>query len=354
MRASFVNLRPVISAPTNHRGEQRAGRARVPGILASILPLALAGALHTPVAAQSSRIAAIEVFGARTLSPDEVKRASGLSEGGTIPENPVDVEERIRRLPGVTAADASVVCCEAGRSVVYLGIQEGEAPFRPRPAPTGFVAMPDEVLRAEEEFSAALRDAVERGQAEEDHSRGHALMKDPRARAAQERFIDLARRYGDSLRSVLRESRFPLQRALAAQVLGYLPDKAHAIDALGPALSDASAAVRNDAARALWIIASYAGDDAELRARIPVEPLIRMLHSVEWTDRNKASLVLMALTAARDSTLLALLSGGAREELEEMAAWRTQHGLAPFVILGRIDGRGDGEIFAAWRARPTG
>ena len=323
-------------------------------LLASPLVCALLCALHTPVAAQSSRIGAIEVFGARTLSPDEVKQASGLSEGGTIPENPGDVEERIRRLPGVTAADASVVCCENGRSVVYLGIQEGGAAFQPRPAPTGIVAVPDEVLKAEEEFSAALQDAVERGQADEDHSEGHALMRDPRARAAQERFIDLASLYGDSLRSVLRESRFPLQRALAAQVLGYLPDKARAIDALAPALSDASAAVRNDAARALWIIASYARDDAELRARIPVEPLIGMLHSVDWTDRNKASLVLMALTAARDSTLLALLNDGARAELEEMAAWRTQHGLAPFVILGRIDGRDDRETFAAWQARFTG
>src|SRR5690606_23606209 len=103
-----------------------------------------------------------------------------------------------------------------------------------------------------------------------------------------------------------------------------------------------------------WIIATYARDDAELRARIPVEPLIGMLRSLEWTDRNKASFVLMALTAARDSTLLALLQREAREELEEMAAWRTQHGLAPFVILGRLEGRDDREIFAAWQARPTG
>ena len=37
--------------------------------------------------------------------------------------------------------------------------------------------------------------------------------------------------------------------------------------------------------------------------------------------------------------------------LEEMARWNTQHGLAPYFVLGRIDGKQDGEIAAAWRER---
>jgi hypothetical protein len=104
----------------------------------------------------------------------------------------------------------------------------------------------------------------------------------------------------------------------------------------------------------LWIIAGYARDKPELRAAIPVEPLVAMLHSLAWTDRNKASLVLMALTASRDSSVLALLDSGARTPLEEMARWNTQHGLAPFVLLGRIEGMEDEKIFAEWQARTRG
>lgn len=314
----------------------------------------LVGALTTPAVAQIPAIGAVEVYGARGVAPDSVKRVAGVTQGDAAPEDREAIEDRVKRLRGVSDAEVSVVCCENGASVVYIGIQEGAARFQPRPAPTGVVAVPDEVIQAEIEFSAALQEAVMDGRADEDHSAGHALMKDPRARAAQVRFIDLAELYGDSLRAVLRESRFPLQRALAAQVLGYLPDKGEAVAALAPALTDASAAVRNDAARALWIIAGYARDKPELRAAIPVEPLVAMLHSLAWTDRNKASLVLMALTASRDSSVLALLDSGARTPLEEMARWNTQHGLAPFVLLGRIEGMEDEKIFAEWQARTRG
>ena len=332
----------------------RAARTKGFVMRSATLSCVLIGAFHAPMAAQTQRIGTVEVYGARHISPDEVKRASGLSAGEPAPEDGAAIEARVRRLRGVSETQVSVVCCENGESVVYIGIQEGRPRLETRAAPTGVVALPEEVMNAEVEFSSALQEAVEQGRADEDHSAGHALMKDPRAREAQERFIDLAALYGDSLRLVLRESRFPLQRALAAQVLGYLPDKRMAVEALTPALTDASAAVRNDAARAVWIIADYARDKPELRVSVPVEPLVAMLHSLVWTDRNKSSLVLMALTASRDSTLLALLDARARAELEEMAAWKTQHALAPFVVLGRIDGREDQEIFAAWQARGSG
>lgn len=314
--------------------------------------MALLLMLTVRAGAQPSRIAAVEVYGARTVPPDEVRRAAGLEAGQPVPDDGRAIEARLRRLSGVSDAQVSVVCCEDGGSVVYVGIQEGASALALRPAPSGVVPLPDEIVSTETAFAAALQDAVEHGRTEEDHSAGHALMKDPRARAAQERFIDLAALYGDSLRTVLRESRFPLQRALAAEVLGYVPDKRSAVQALTPALTDPSPDVRNDAARALWIIAGYAQDKPELRAAIPLEPLIAMLQSVVWTDRNKASLVLMALTSTRDSAVLAMLESRARASLEEMARWTTGHALAPYVILGRMDGKDDREIFAAWQARP--
>lgn len=330
------------------RGRRYGGAGRH-GLASGVALLLVTLAAQTP-RAQPTRIGVVEVYGAQSVAPDDVRRAAGVIAGDAVAADSV-IEQRVRRLRGVSGAIVSVVCCESGRSIVYIGIQEGTRRFSVRPDPTGFVAMPDEVVEAEVEFGAALQEAVTGGRTEEDHSAGHALMRDPRARAVQQRFIDLAMLHEDTLRRVLRESRFPLQRALAAQVLGYLPDKRVAIEALAPALTDPSPAVRNDAARALWIIASFAHDKPALRAAIPAEPLIAMLHSLHWTDRNKASLVLMALTASRDTTLLETLGARARPALEEMARWRTQHALAPHVILGRIDGKPDDQIFAAWQAR---
>ena len=53
----------------------------------------------------------------------------------------------------------------------------------------------------------------------------HALMHDPAARAIQQRFIAYAARDLSRLRDVLRHSRDAEHRALAAQVLGYAPNK---------------------------------------------------------------------------------------------------------------------------------
>lgn len=317
--------------------------AAVALVLACALPLAV-------VHAQPSVIGAVDVYGARTVSPDDVRRVLGVAAGDPAPADGRDLVARVRSLRGVTTAEVSVVCCVAGRSVVYVGVQESrDSPLRLRAEPQGIVRLPEGIVQTEEEFTAALREAVAQGQADEDHSAGHALMKFPRARAAQERFIDLAVAHEDQLRDVLRESRFPLQRALAAQVLGYLPDKRNAAAILASGLDDPSAAVRNDAARALWVIAGFARDSAEILARIPRDPLLRMLASVVWTDRNKASLVLMALTAARDTSLLDALKSRAMPELVEMAGWHSpDHALAPLVILGRIAGMPDDAIFAAW------
>jgi hypothetical protein len=234
--------------------------------------------------------------------------------------------------------------------IVFVGVLEsGASALEVRSAPTGTATLPDEIIAADAAFTAALREAVERGQASEDQSAGHAMTEYAPARAVQQRFVQLAGAHEAELRTVLRDSRFPMQRALAATVLAYLPDKSKVAQALAPALTDSSPAVRNDAARALWIIAEFARDSPAIRSQIPIDPLVGMLKSLTWTDRNKASLVLMALTAARDSALLATLQARALPELMEMALWQSSgHALAPLLILGRIGGVSDDEILAAW------
>lgn len=307
-------------------------------------------AFSSSLAAQTGTVGTVEVYGTRTVSPDEVRRALGVAAGDAVPADGGALRQRLLRMPGVADAAVSSVCCEAGRSILYAGIRElgDSTPPRWHQAPDGIISLPDDIVKAEAEFTAALQEAVERGQAEEDHSAGHALMRYGPARAVQLRFVALAQHYEEPLREVLATSRFPNQRALAAQVLAYLPDKGEVAALLGAALEDPSSAVRNDAARALWILAESAAGDSALRARIPTAPLIAMLHSLEWTDRNKSSLVLMALTTGRDPAVLAALDSSARRPLEEMARWRTQHALPAFLILGRIKGMPDEAILEAW------
>ena len=62
-----------------------------------------------------------------------------------------------------------------------------------REAPQGGARLAVDVVQAGREFSEAVTAAVQRGDADEDVSKGHSLMHDPAARAVQERFIDVAR-----------------------------------------------------------------------------------------------------------------------------------------------------------------
>jgi len=65
------------------------------------------------------------------------------------------------------------------------------------------------------------------------------------------------------------------------------------------------------------------------------------MNSPVWSDRNKASGALMALSASRDPWLLATLRKGAR--------WKSAgHALFAFTILGRIAGYSDEAALSLW------
>jgi hypothetical protein len=108
------------------------------------------------------------------------------------------------------------------------------------------------------------------------------------------------------------------------------------VDALVRASLDADEGVRNNAVRALWLLA---GGKPELARRVPAEPFIGLIHSGSWSDHNKASLVLEALTKSRDGTVLEQLRSEALDPLREMARWSSLgHAGAALSILGRMAG----------------
>ena len=178
--------------------------------------------------------------------------------------------------------------------------------------------------------------AVMKGHASEDDSEGYTLTNEPKARRAELAIREYALRNEALTLQVLASSSDARHRAIAAQLLGYGRQSDEQVDALVRASLDADGGVRNDAVRALEVLAGAKPDFAN---RIPPEPFVRLLRSGAWSDHNKASLLLLALTKGRDPKVLTLLRTDALDSLIEMARWRSVgHAEAALAILGRIAG----------------
>jgi len=305
---------------------------------------------------QSLRIGIIDFYGLRQVGQSQARDALKITEGDTIitdgdrkPDSITQAEGRLSALPGVLSARVNLVCCDGGRAILYVGIEEqGSSTLRFRAAPRGSIRLPGDVMQAGQELSRALMRAVQSGDASEDDLKGHALMHDPTVRAVQERFIAFAAR-DLKLRDVLRDSADAEHRALAAQILGYAANKRAVTGDLAYGMDDPSEPVRNNAMRALALIAALASATPELKIRVPTRPFVPLLNSPVWTDRNKASMALMALSANRDPELIASLREHALASLIEMARWRSEgHAAAGLWLLGRIGGLSEDAIQAAW------
>jgi hypothetical protein len=304
---------------------------------------------------QDLKVGIIDFYGLRRVSLDAVQRVLTFKEGDTVslkdgsgkPAFLAESERNISAIPGIAGARTSIICCDSGNIIVYVGIEETGAGTRSfRSSPNGAARLPSDVNDAAAAFDKAFIAAVQRGDLEEDDAQGHALFHDPASRAIQERFIDYANRDLPLLRQVLRESRDAGQRALAAQVLGYARDKQGVVGDLVDAMNDPAEDVRNNAMRALMVFTRMTSGPAP---RVPYQPFVRMLNSPVWTDRNKASGALDELSRTRSPELLATLRKESLESLVEMARWKSKgHAAAAFFILGRIAGLPEPALNEAW------
>lgn len=309
------------------------------------------GVCVSTVSAQAPPVGVVDFYGLHRVSAQQARDALGIAPGDTLSALLLATATvRVGALPGVVNARLEPVCCEDGRTILYVGLEEEGAPvLQFRSAPTGTVRLPDDVLNAGEAFGAAFDSALAHQDFAEDDTAGHQLMHYPPARAVEEGFMTLAARHANRLRDVLRHSSDADQRALAVQILAYAADKRAVIGDLVYGMNDPDAIVRNNAMRALALIAGLGQRRPELHLIVPFAPFVDLLNSPIWTDRNKASFALFALTAARDSTLLTLLRQRALPALVEMARWKVPgHAGAAWVILGRLGGMSEQEIQDAW------
>jgi hypothetical protein len=302
----------------------------------------------------SPHIGVIEVYGARKVPLKKIKSALGVSEGDVLPVSREDAEDRISEIPGVVASRIEAACCEDRKMVLYVGVEEKDAPhFEFRPTPSGDVQLSEDIANNYHALLDAVAASIRGRNADEDLTNGYSLMADPQCRELQQALIPMLARDLALVDRVLHESQSAEQRAIAAYVLQYAPHNARSaktiIDGLQYALQDQEDRVRENAMRSLKAVA--VGAKLHPNEGIRIEPtwFVELMNSIVWSDRRNASLALVNLTDQRDSETLELLRKRALASVVEMARWHDlEHSLPGFILTGRLAGLDESEIQAAW------
>ncbi len=295
-------------------------------------------------------IGLVDFYGLHKVSESKIRQVLGAREGDPLPHSKGDTEEKLDTISGVVESHLEAVCCQGGKTILYIGIEERGAPhFELRDAPDGEDVLPEEITATYRRFMEAFAAAVRGGSTEEDLTSGHSRMADPAARAIQDMFPVMAKDHVKELRNVLRNSADEDQRETAVYVIAYAPKKAEVIDDLQYALKDADAGVRHNAVQALLAFAVLARLHPELELKVEPTWFIEMLNSLSWSDRNRALHALQVLTDKDDPSVLEQLRTRAMASLIEMARWKTlEHALPAYILVGRIAGMSDASIQAAW------
>lgn len=316
-------------------------------LFAAVLPLLAAGDDITP------RVSLIEIYGTHKVAPDKIRKALGAREGGPLPSRE-EAEDRIDKVSGVLASRIEAACCDGSGMILYVGVQEKDAPhFEFHPAPTGDVTVPVELFGNYQTFLDTLSDSAHIGITDEDLTNGYSLAADSAARELQQSFIPFVARDLNTLDRVIRESADPEQRSAAAYLIQYAPRGPRTtkvmVDALQYALQDQEDAVRQNAMRSLKAIAVGAKLHPDQQVHVETTWFVELLNSVVWSDRRNASLALVDLTESRDPDTLALIRQRSLESVLEIARWHDlEHALPGFILAGRLAGITEEQIRTAW------
>lgn len=304
-------------------------------------------AVFSPISAdEQMTIGIVDFYGLRSLTEEQVRAALPISEGIVVSDDYAFPDEKARSVVaealGVFRVELSPTCCyEPYKLIVYVGIEEEQTlTLQYRDEPVGDKELPAEILETARQLETVMIAAIQKGDSGEDRSQGHSLMMNSEARALQQKYVEYAEKYRDTLIEVLHGS--AQQRALAATVLAYSSDKKSIVPHLEAAVLDPDVNVRNDASRALALIAGYANENPELDIKIDAAIFVDMLSSVAVDDRNKSAAVLFNLTDSRDPHIVEQIRAKALLSLIEMCQWEWEgHAWTPCKILERTVGLPD-------------
>ena len=288
------------------------------------------------------RIGSIDFFGHADLNVAQIRSALPLHVGDQYP-GPLKTYEAIRKavtsVIGRPPTDVDPVCCDAQVNyMIYIGLPGASIKHTElNPVPKGNTQFPPEIVKLYEQAMEANSASVLKGDAREDRSLGYALSTSyPPLREKQLAVRAYAIQHEKLIRAVLDSSSDAKQRIVAAYLLGYVRQSKQQIEYLVRTSHDADETARNNATRALGALAE---SSTKVASQIPAGGFIRMLSSGSWSDRNKASWLLLTLTKRRDPKLLAQLRSEALVALIEMARWRNSgHAYNARILLARIAG----------------
>ncbi len=291
----------------------------------------------------SLEVGQINYFGYAGMDLSSVRARLPLSVGDsltltTFAREQASISQEVQGVTGRPPTDLAVLCCDDQHHLlVYVGLEGSSSrPVAsvPKPHGTEHLASAATLLYALD--LQALAAAVARGELREDDSGGYALSYDPEARKIQLSMREYAAAHAGELEHVLREAAVARQREASAVLLGYAPLSQAQVDTLAYAAHDEDPEVRNNAVRALALLATAPEASA---FRIDPAPFVELLLSSRWTDRNKGSLLLARLTESRDPGVLAAMAEKALPSLIEGANWTDRsHAFAFQELLGRVGG----------------
>jgi hypothetical protein len=294
---------------------------------------------------QQARIGEIEFFGYSGIDHEPVRAALPVHEGDTlafsdeaIGQARTQIKQAVQRATGHDPTDIALVCCDSkGQWMIYIGLGgKSSTAFHYNAAPQGSAKLPPNIIKLYEEAMDANSEAVRKGAAGEDDSKGYALSEEPGYRSKQLAMRKYASRHEKLIRRVLESSAEASQRVAAAELLGYARQSKEQIAALVRASHDPDDGVRNNAIRALGVIAR---SRSVVAAEFPAVDFAAMLGLGSCFDWFQSVLLLERLSANRYPKLLSELRALALKPLLEMARWRSPgHSGTARMILGRIAG----------------
>ena len=316
----------------------------IPHFVATLLSIAVCAAQPTIGAIDFFDYSGVDIGALRT---DLTVRPGDIWTSETEQLLRSQIEVSLGRSP----SDVSAVCCDDdGSRLVYIGLGAGSASLlQLNPPPTESRELDHDFLILYDRFEEVSIQVVSRGDglALEDQSRGYPLPKDPDVRALQQRIREYASSNSAQLFAVSRASSNARHRAIAIDAIGYGLHSADQIEALTHSALDPDRTARNNAIRALWVLAS---SQVELQAPIPHDTFVDLLKSGVRTDRGKSTALLARLTESRDPEVLAAILQNSLAPLVECARWSWRgHAYHARVILGRIAGIDEATVLAqAW------
>ncbi len=299
-------------------------------------------------------IGIIDTYGNKSLSSDKLLKELKIVEGDPLPPSKGDLEEALAAIKGVTRANIEAICCEQGKAIFYVGVEErGRPHLEIRDTPKNeTLKLPDDVAAIYPKWVEAIAEATRKGDTREDWSQGFALLDEPGARAIQLQLPAIAEDHQAILRQIIREGADPDDRRIAAAILGYGPKAQAIIEDLQLSLRDPDQEVRSAALRSLGPLAAYAIANPQAEIRVLTTWFVEMLNSVAWKDRMNSMSLLISLTATtRDEKLIRHMRERGVPALAEMARWKhLPHALPAYILLGRVAGLSEKEIEDTWSA----